>query len=164
MSLSARRYFIDLKEYVDGDIVVYGSILRTDYIEGYSDIDIAIFTENETSTITKLQHFLKVPKQSFRRIEWKLNGHAIHGNKIKYNKENKEHPIKYEISIYGTQFKPYLLQEYNRPSNWSAITLLLLYIIKYIHYVLGIINQSQYASLKRRIMNANVDSEFNLLL
>ena len=53
-------FFKQLQNYLDTDIYFYGSVNRTDYVPGKSDIDVAIFTDNEYSVITKLQHFLKI--------------------------------------------------------------------------------------------------------
>ena len=47
-------FFENLSLYIDKEIYFYGSIWRHDYIKGKSDIDIDIFTDNESSTIQKL--------------------------------------------------------------------------------------------------------------
>ena len=44
--------------YIDKPIYIYGSINRFDYIPNKSDIDIDIFTENESSTINILSNLL----------------------------------------------------------------------------------------------------------
>ena len=57
-----KNFFIDLQNYLDTELYFYGSVNRSDYVHGKSDIDVAIFTDNEYSTISKLQHFLHVKR------------------------------------------------------------------------------------------------------
>ena len=47
-------FFNNLSAYINTPIYFYGSIRRGDYLQGYSDIDTAIFTDNESSTIYPL--------------------------------------------------------------------------------------------------------------
>ena len=58
MSHFAEKFFHKLKNYLDTKLYYYGSIQRNDYFPNSSDIDVDIFTDNEQSTITKLQNFL----------------------------------------------------------------------------------------------------------
>ena len=67
------RFFKELSEYLDTKLLYYGSVQRRDYFEGKSDIDVDIFTENPTSTVNKLQHFLDVPKKRFKNVIWRLD-------------------------------------------------------------------------------------------
>ena len=57
-----KKFFNDLKNYLDTDLYFYGSVNRRDYVHNKSDIDIGIFTDNEYSMMTKIQHFLHVKK------------------------------------------------------------------------------------------------------
>ena len=59
-----KDFFVNLQNYLDTDLYFYGSVNRSDYVHGKSDIDVAIFTDNEYSTITKLQHFLHVKRSA----------------------------------------------------------------------------------------------------
>ena len=78
-----KNFFKRLENYLDTDLYFYGSINRDDYVHDKSDIDIAIFTDNEYSTMAKLQHFLKVKRNAFDKVVWKLEGKMIYGYKIK---------------------------------------------------------------------------------
>ena len=42
-----KKFFYDLKNYLDTDLYFYGSVNRPDYVHDKSDIDIGIFTDNE---------------------------------------------------------------------------------------------------------------------
>jgi len=61
-------FFSKLSKYLDTKLLFYGSVQRSDYFPGSSDIDVDIFTDNVDSTITKLQHFLNVKKSKFKRL------------------------------------------------------------------------------------------------
>ena len=153
--------FNQLKYYIDEDLFFYGSILRKDYIDGKSDIDISIFSENEYSTIKKLQHFLNADRREFRKIIWKLDGKIIIGYKIKCDKYLG---IKCEISVYNEVFKKYIMKEhFERPLSWSWSVHFLLKVVKFLHYNLSFIDSKTYSYLKRKIMNANIESEFLVL-
>ena len=103
-----KKFFIDLKNYLDTDLFFYGSVNRSDYIHGKSDIDVAIFTDNEYSTINRLQHFLHVKRNAFDKVVWKLNGTMVYGYKIICDKYIN---IKCEIAIYNNDFKEIILNE-----------------------------------------------------
>jgi len=53
-----KQFFYKLSDYLDTKLLYYGSVQRSDYVPGKSDIDVDIFTDNPDSLITKLQHFL----------------------------------------------------------------------------------------------------------
>ena len=97
-----KKFFINLQKYVDTDLYFYGSVNRPDYVHGKSDIDVAIFTDNEYSIITKLQHFLHVKRNAFDKVVWKLEGKMVYGYKIKCDEYTN---IKCEIAIYNNNFK-----------------------------------------------------------
>ena len=102
-------FFKKLQEYLETDLYFYGSVTRSDYVPGKSDIDVAIFTDNEHSIISKLQHVLHVKRNEFKKVVWKLNGNMIYGYKIKCDEYVD---INCEISIYNNEFKKVLLDEY----------------------------------------------------
>ena len=54
-----REFFNNLSIYIDKPIYFYGSIYRVDYLPGKSDIDIDIFTDNESSTIQILYNHIE---------------------------------------------------------------------------------------------------------
>lgn len=62
LTQNEKIFFDNLSNYIDKKIYFYGSIQRPDYIKGKSDIDIDIFTDNESSTIQKLCNFLNKKK------------------------------------------------------------------------------------------------------
>ena len=145
-----KQYFYDLENYLDTKLYFYGSVNRNDYIHGKSDIDIAVFTDNEQEMIAKLQHFLKVKKDAFEQLIWKIHGRIIYGYKIKCDKYND---LKCEISIYNNEFKNFLLKEFYRDTVLPFHIWFLLLILKTIYYKLGLITSKTYSYCKRIIYN-----------
>jgi hypothetical protein len=145
-----KDFFKRLENYLDTDLYFYGSVNRSDYVHNKSDIDIAIFTDNEYSTITKLQHFLHVKRNAFDKVIWKLDGKMIYGYKIKCEKYMD---IKCEIAIYNNDFKNILIKEISQYNSVPPHIAILLFILKTMYYTFPIISQQTYSSYKRYIFN-----------
>lgn len=141
-------FFRKIESELDTELYFYGSVTRSDYVPNKSDIDVAIFTDNEYSDMSKLQHSLQVKKSSFDKIVWKLNGNMIYGYKIK---------IKYfncEVSVFNNNFKDILIDEYTKPNkNQSIFISCLIYILKTFYYQIQLLPKKTYIELKRYIMN-----------
>jgi predicted nucleotidyltransferase len=159
-----KDFFIKMRNYIDDELYFYGSVTRSDYVPGKSDIDVAIFTDNESSTISKLQHFLHVKRNAFEKLIWKLNGTMIYGYKIKCDKYTD---INCEIAIYNNEFKEVLIDEFVKPTqNASIIITILLHIVKLFYYKIPLLPTQTYIYLKRTILNdlmGKKDSIFYLL-
>ena len=122
-----------------------------------SDIDVAIFTDNESSTISKLQHVLHVKRSDFDKIVWKLNGHMIYGYKIKCEKHTG---INCEISVYNEEYKEVLLEDYTKPmKSRSWLVYILLFLLKFFYYYVPLLPKNYYAHLKRKVLNEIVDKK-----
>ena len=150
-----QKKFLDgLSDYLETKLYYYGSIQRSDYVTGKSDIDVDIFTENEESTIAKLQHYLHVHKKEIKKILWKVRKHnkLTQGYKIKY----KNDFLNAEFSIYNDKYKEYILYEHKNKFNLPFVYAYLLNILKIIYYQLGIIPTPYYVYLKRKILNLSV--------
>lgn len=145
-----KEFFKKLTNYVDTSLYFYGSVNRDDYIHDNSDIDIAIFTDNEFSTIVKLQHFLHVTQDKFDKVVWKLEGKMIYGYKIKCETCIG---IKCEIAIYNNDFKQILLKEFNQYNTIPSHIAILLFILKTLYYTFPIISKKMYSSCKRYLFN-----------
>lgn len=145
-----KQFFKRLENYLDTDLYFYGSVNRSDYVHGKSDIDVAIFTDNEYSVMNKLQHFLHVKRKAFDKVVWKLKGEMIYGYKIKCEKYID---IRCEIAIYNNDFKNTLLKEYRQYNVIPFYISILLFILKTLHYTFPIISEKTYAAYKRFIFN-----------
>ena len=60
---NVKFFFNNLSDVLDTKLLFFGSVQRDDYFPGKSDIDVAIFTDNVKSTISKLQHYLHLNKE-----------------------------------------------------------------------------------------------------
>ena len=100
---NTKKFFYNLGEYLDTKVLFYGSIQRADYVPGKSDIDVVIFTENEYSLMTKIQHHLHLKKKDFKKVMYIIDENVVYGYKVKY--ENKGENIKSEFSIYNENYK-----------------------------------------------------------
>lgn len=145
-----KDFFKRLENYLDSELFFYGSVNRPDYVHGKSDIDICIFTDNEYSTINKLQHFLHAKRNAFDKLVWKLNGTMIYGYKIKC-KDYIE--LNCEITIYNNDFKDILLEEMKPYNEIPFYISILLFILKSMYYTLPIISEKTYSTYKRIIFN-----------
>ena len=147
-----QKKFLDkLSSFLDTKLFYYGSIQRPDYIPGKSDIDIDIFTDNENSTIAKLQHYLHVSKKDFRKIVWKVrrNNKLTHGHKLKYKNEF----INAEFAIYNEKYKNYILEEHNSKIVLPFYCIWILNLLKILYYQLHILPGSYYGYFKRKTIN-----------
>jgi hypothetical protein len=145
-----KKFFVDLQNYLDTELYFYGSVNRPDYIHGKSDIDVAIFTDNEYSMMSKIQHFLHVKRDAFDKIVWKLRGRIVYGYKIKCDKYTNS---KCEIAIYNDEFKDFLLDEIKTYDKVPFHVAILLYILKTLHYTLSLISNKTYLYYKRYVFN-----------
>ena len=157
------QFFYKLGNQLNTQIYYYGSIQRSDYFPKSSDIDVDIFTNNESSTIAKLQNILGVEKYHFRKFLYKLNktNIIVQGKKVQY--EDKDQGFRTEISIYSEKDKEFVLRDHNYKTVLPFYILYLLMILKYLHYTFGIITKDLYKYLKRLLMNTlfnGKDEEF----
>lgn len=145
-----KNFLINLQNYIDTDLYFYGSVIRPDYIHGKSDIDIAIFTDNEYSIMSRLQHFLHVKQDAFDKVVWKLEGKMIYGYKIKCDKYINS---KCEIAVYNNDFKEILLTEMNNYKTIPFYISVLLFILKTLYYTFPVLSAETYATYKRIVFN-----------
>ena len=109
LSEHASDFFNRLRDYLDTKLYFYGSILRTDYLPGQSDIDVDIFTDNEAQIISQMSAFLHIPKQKFKKIilQSYITNRLIYGHKVVY--DDPENSLKAEFAIYNEKNKREIL-------------------------------------------------------
>jgi hypothetical protein len=149
-------FFKELSEYLDKKLLYYGSVQRRDYFEGKSDIDVDIFTNNENSTITKMQHFLDVPKNNFKKIIWRLNhnNQVVYGHKIFYISPEKDFQV--EFAIYNDKYKKGVLTEHLKKTVLPFYAIWFLTILKYFYYQLHLIDKNKFTYMKKIIMTYGI--------
>ena len=154
LSPYAKDFFHKLKIYLDTPIFYFGSVQRNDYFPKYSDIDVDIFTDDEAGTILKLQNFLNIPYDNFKKFAWTLNinNKLVHGHKIMF--KNPENDLYVEFSIYNIYWKNDILKEHNGKQNLPWYATIYLIIIKLLYYSYNIIPASWYIANKRYILTS----------
>lgn len=156
LTVPEKIFVENLSMYIDKPLYFYGSILRSDYIKGKSDIDIDIFTDNTSSTIQKIGNLLNVKKYQFKKFILKIDNLIVNGYKIKY----KDDYINTEISVYDEKYKNIILKEHNIGYNLPLYASIALFIIKQLFYNFKLISSKTYKNCKRFLMNKNAEMKF----
>jgi predicted nucleotidyltransferase len=147
------KFFKELSEYLNTKLFFYGSVQRKDYFPENSDIDIVIFTDNVNSIIIKLQHFLDLPKNKFKKTIWRLNhnNRVVYGTKVEYKEPNKNKRV--EISIYDEKYKKDILKDHLKKIILPFYAIWMLQILKFLYYKMEFINQKTFSYIKRKIVS-----------
>jgi predicted nucleotidyltransferase len=154
------NFFKKLQNYLDTELIFYGSIKRSDYFENSSDVDVTIITDNVKSLLTKVHQYLQVDKNKTQKIfqqhSVKHKG-IITGYKIKY--ENPKENIYFDLLIYDETFRNDIMQNINDINNLPLYMVIILYILKVLHYTLYLIPNSMYLYLKSCIFFSYFNKE-----
>ena len=144
--LNLQKYFINLKNYIDAELYFYGSVIRNDYIQGKSDIDLCIFTDNEFSIIPKIKSYFHVEQKDFKKIlkKYESNNEIIYGYNMKFTLDG----IRCELHLYNEIFKDLLLNEMHAPLKSPFYINLFLYILKFFYYTIPLLEKETYSSIK----------------
>ena len=157
----SKQFFNKLSNYLDTKLYFFGSIQRSDYFPRSSDIDVDIFTDNESSTILKLQNLLNIDKHDVRKFVYKLRhcNRLAHGYKLKYRDEQNNFST--EILVFNDIYKDDVIREHNSKSAFPFYISYLLILLKFIYYDLHLMSKGWYLSFKRKLMNGSKeDADF----
>jgi len=156
---NVKKFFHKLSDYLDTKILYFGSVQRTDYVAGKSDIDVDIFTENENSIMSKMQHFLGVSKKDFKPVVWLIGDTPVYGYKLKYNKTEEQ--IVAEFSIYNEKFRDTIIKEHTRKFVLPIYITILLYIIKFFYYTIPLLPHRIYGKWKRFLLSRGIGEDLD---
>jgi predicted nucleotidyltransferase len=157
-----RYYFLKkLQDYVESELVFFGSIKRCDFMKENSDIDIAIISDNIDSTLKKVQNFLNLPDNKIRKIIQKVpnKNSVIYGYKTNY--ENESIDLSLEIIIYDEKYRKDIMVHIKRINNFPFYILIPLIILKYFYYKLNIIPKDFLNFFKKIIMHKYLQQELD---
>ena len=163
LSSYANQFFNKLKNYLDTKLYYFGSIQRYDYFPNSSDIDIDIFTDNESRTIAQMQNFLNIEKINIKKFVYKFNNNSntkyklISGYKIKYSEPKNS--LFTEFSIYNEKYKEDVLSEHTRKNILPCYVTFFMVIIKYLYYEFNIMPRMIYKFFKNFFMNTCIDGK-----
>ena len=162
-----KTFFNKMSNYIGEPIYFFGSIQRSDYFPGLSDIDIDIFTFDEKTTLIKLQKFLDMDQSDFKKFVYKIDkkgnkvNEVVIGYKTKYI--DTENSLTVEISVFNEKYKESILTEHKSKFNLPFYITWVLMFLKVLHYNLGILPIYYYSFIKKIITNKFYDdnkSEF----
>jgi predicted nucleotidyltransferase len=147
-------FFNNLGNYLDTKLYYFGSVQRGDYFPKSSDIDVAIFSNNVNSIVTKMQSFLNVSRNEFKNFVWRLNSNnvVVNGYKILY--KEPENDFIAEFSIYDEKHRNDILFEHNDKRDLPFYATFVLIIVKFLFYTLAIIPSSWYIESKKFILTS----------
>jgi len=161
------NFFNNLSDVLDTKLLFFGSVQRNDYFPGNSDIDVDVFTDNDKSTIVKMQHYLHLSKAEFKRFVWRLNDKdktlAI-GHKVMYR--SPDGSFSAEFSIYNQKFKHLILEEHLKKTILPFYASWMLIVLKFLYYKLNLIEKETFGYLKKNIMSFMIglpDDQFVVL-
>jgi len=157
------NFFHNMQNYLNTELIFFGSIKRSDYFDNASDIDIAIITDNVNSLITKIQNYLNINNKNIKKIyqQYTVNDKlVINGHKIKY--EDNDNQLVFDILIYDEKYKPYVIQNINEINNLPLYIVYILYILKYLYYTLGLISKNYYVNIKCYIFHCYFNKKIKM--
>lgn len=155
----AKNFFTKIENYLNTKIYYFGSVQRNDYFFGDSDIDVCIFTSNESNTILKLQNLLKKPKRVFRKIVNYLPTckQIVYGYVVTY--KNLKHNFSTDICIYDNKYKENVLKDNKFKIYLPFYISFLLLIVKTLYYRLHLLSKPIYTYFKKLIMDILDDGD-----
>ena len=161
LSSYSNNFFNKLSNYLETPMYFFGSVQRNDYFPNSSDIDVDIFTENEHSTMMKMQNYLQIEKYKFKKFVYRLekSKQLVHGYKVKYKDIETDHFLKVEFSIYNEKYKDVVLEEHQRKIQLPFYVSYLLILLKYLYYDFSILPKFIYIDLKKFLMNICIDGK-----
>lgn len=151
----AIKFLNRLGDYLETGIPFYyfGSILRSDYIAGASDIDVDIFTDNENQTVFRLVQKLRKSLRDVRKTAWILpDGTTTYGYKVQHSLDN-HNATTFEFSIYNSRFKEKVLREHRLKMVLPTHVTIFLRILKLFFYQLNWISARRYTAAKRFLLS-----------
>jgi|TARA_B110000093_G_scaffold183426_1_gene234803 hypothetical protein len=153
LTYSQRSFMNNLSRHIDSPIFFYGSVQRSDFIQGISDIDICIFTENMKTMIMKVCNYLRVEQSSFKQIIWKQkrDNKILYGYKMMYEMNENCGPI--EIVLYSKKDQDYIVEDAIAKSSLPWYASLSLYVLKQLNHYTFLLPGTNYRSIKAMILS-----------
>lgn len=158
LSIVDKKFLYELHNYLFVPIYLYGSILRGDYFPEKSDIDVAVFVNDVTTTIDKLVVFLGINRSKIKVFKLVTKNKIIYGFKTNYiiNIPHKnlfsETFKRFEISVYNIRDKEEVLENNIKHITPPFFVAIQIFILKYLYYYMNL-NHNYYRIAKENIFN-----------
>jgi len=149
------NFFTDLQNYLNTELLFFGSIKRIDFFENASDIDIIVITDNVNSLLSKLKNYLKVTNTSIQKIYQQFSIYdrgIVTGYKLKYKNDDDPNLV-FDILIYDEKNRNVIMKNINDINNLPSYMILILYILKFLYYKLGLLTNYIYTNIKTYIFH-----------
>jgi predicted nucleotidyltransferase len=165
-NLSERNYYFlkRMEEYIGDDLIFFGSIKRCDFVKNYSDIDIAIISDNVAGTLIKLKSFLDIDDRKIRKVFQKMSNNKtiVYGYKTYY--DDADNNLSLEMIIYDEKYRKQVMEHINIHNRLPFYITYFLLLIKIVYYKLNLISSSTYKWIKGVVIeNLNRESHNNLI-
>ena len=147
------NFLSKMKEYLDTEFVFYGSIMRLDYLENNSDIDIAILTDNPSSMLAKIKNYLNIKDTKIKKIYQTFNNQASLVNGYKFTYNDYENNWGFDVVIYDEIYRDMIIKDIYYINNLPFYVTILLYILKFIYYRLHLITSTIFWDTKNMIFS-----------
>jgi hypothetical protein len=157
MPIHKRQFFTNLETYLDTPLYYFGSIQRYDYDPDNSDVDAILFTNNEASSISKLQNWFHVSKNNFKKVVHFLpeSKHIVYGHKLTYH--NPKLHISTDILVYNMNDEEYIRRDDKLRVDMPFYMVTIMIILKFLHHQVGILPKWAYIYFKRILMDITDD-------
>jgi predicted nucleotidyltransferase len=153
-------FLSNLRTFMNEPLYFYGSILRGDYLPGLSDIDVLLFSDDDTNDSKKLVRYFKHlrSKEQDDNVHIKLSRFVYHskeikriisGYKVMYQDLEKAIPI--EITIYNKEHKNLILHEQQKKADLSFWVIWFLIIFKTLAYKYRVISEDIFKVVKEKL-------------
>jgi predicted nucleotidyltransferase len=155
------NFFTDLQNYLNTELLFFGSIKRIDFFKNASDIDIIVITDNINSLLSKLQNYLNVSNSKIQKIYQQFtiyDKRIVTGYKFKYKEENNPDLV-FDILIYDEKYRDVVMKNINDINNLPIYLVIILYIIKVLYYNLGLMTNNIYTTMKNFIFHCYFNKE-----
>lgn len=161
-----KAFFKDLSDYLGTKILFFGSVQRSDYIPGKSDIDVDIFTDNENSTLAKLKGYLGTKREKVKKVVWTITetGKTVYGYKLSY--KNEDETLRVEFSVYNDKFQDAVTKEHQKKFVIPFYCTVMLWLLKLLYYQLNIISNDTFRYYKNLALTVCIgypENEFIIL-
>jgi predicted nucleotidyltransferase len=143
------NFFINLQNYLGVDLIFFGSIKRIDFFANASDVDIAVITDNVSSTISKLKQYLNISDKNIKKIYQKFtekSGEVVIGYKIKFKDEEKD--FSFDILVYDEKYRNNVQQNLDDVNNLPFYMIVILCFVKFLYYKLNLMTTDFYMYFK----------------
>ena len=99
-----------------------------------------------------MQNYLNLKREKFKKFVWRLNATNKVVNGYKLMIKQPEHDFVAEFSIFDEKYKEDILFAYNEKKDLPFYATIMLIIIKFFYYTLGLIPKDIYISTKKYIL------------